>query len=33
MIIDEEINGYQNDDTREAKTCIEDSQSESASVP
>ena len=33
MVIDEGINGYQNDHRLEAKTCIEDNQSESVSVP
>ena len=33
MTIGKEINGYQNGHTLEAKTCIENSQSESVSIP
>ena len=33
MTIGKEINGYQNNYTLEAKTCIENSQSESETIP
>ena len=33
MEIGKEINGYQNDHTLEAKTCMKNSQSESESIP
>ena len=33
MTIDKEINGYQNDHTQEAKTCMKNNQNESESIP